>query len=113
MSNVIKLVKGDELPSIKLVLTDDITKAVLDLSNVTTVVYVYLKRRGPNSEPATRIECDKLNNGSAGEVKFDFGGGKLDVKSGLYEIEIVISYDGKIYTLYKRLKVRIKDGFNS
>ena len=43
MADIIKLVKGDELPQITLTLTDDISGSAIDLSASTTSVSIKFK----------------------------------------------------------------------
>ena len=108
MADIIKLVKGDELPQITLTLTDDVTASVVDLSVSTTNVSVKFKKKGTNTTLST-ISTAKTTDGSDGKVHFDFSGGVLDVDAGEYEGEVVISYDGSIQTVYDVLTFRVRD----
>jgi hypothetical protein len=108
MADIIKLVKGDELPQITLTLTDDVTASAVDLSVSTTSVNVKFKKKGTNTTLST-ISTTKTTDGSDGKVHFDFSGGVLDVDAGEYEGEVVINYNGDIQTVYDVLTFRVRD----
>ena len=107
MSEIIKLVKGDELPQISLTLTDDVTASAVNLSASTTSVTVKFRKRGTTTTLST-ITTTKSTNGSDGKVHFDFSGGVLDVDPGEYEGEVVIDYNGLVQTVYDVLKFRVR-----
>ena len=108
MADIIKLVKGDELPQITLTLTDDISGSAVDLSVSTTSVSIKFKLKGSSTVLST-ISTSKLTDGSDGKVYFDFSGGVLDVDPGEYEGEIVIDYNGSTQTVYDTLNFRVRD----
>ena len=108
MADIIKLVKGDELPQITLTLTDDVTASAVDLSVGTTSVSVKFKKKGTTTTLST-ISTIKTTDGSDGKVHFDFSGGVLDVDAGEYEGEVVIDYDGSVQTVYDVLTFRVRD----
>jgi len=108
MADIIKLVKGDELPQITLTLTDDVTASAVDLSVDTTSVSVKFKKKGTTTTLST-ISTTKTNTGSDGKVHFDFSGGVLDVDAGEYEGEVVIDYNGSVQTVYDVLTFRVRD----
>lgn len=108
MADIIKLVKGDELPQITLTLTDDISGSAMDLSASTTSVSIKFKLKGSSTTLST-ISTSKLTDGSDGKVYFDFGGGVLDVDPGEYEGEIVIDFNNNIQTVYSMLNFRVRD----
>ena len=108
MADIIKLVKGDELPQITLTLTDDISGSAIDLSASTTSVSIKFKLKGSSTILST-ISTAKLTDGSDGKVYFNFAGGVLDVDPGEYEGEIVIDYNGSTQTVYDTLNFRVRD----
>ena len=110
MSDVIKLVKGDELPLITLTLTDDVANSALDLSAGTTSVTVKFRAVGSTTVSST-ISTTKTTDGSDGKVQFNFAGGVLDVDEGMYEGEIVVNYNGSLQTVYDKLKFRVRANF--
>lgn len=110
MADIIKLVKGDERPTVVLTLTDDVANGALDLSLATTVVTVKFRATGSTTLLST-ISTTKLGGGTGGIVQFDFSGGVLDVDAGSYEGEIVITYDGVVQTVYDILRFRVRANF--
>jgi len=108
MADIIKLVKGDELPQITLTLTDDISGSAVDLSVSTTSVFIKFKLKGSSTTLST-ISTLRLTDGSDGKVYFNFAGGVLDVDPGEYEGEIVIDYNGSTQTVYDTLNFRVRD----
>ena len=110
MSDVINLVKGDELPIITLTLTDDVANSVLYLSEGTTSVTVKFRAVGSTTVSST-ISTTKTTDGSDGKVQFNFAGGVLDVDEGMYEGEIVVNYNGSLQTVYDKFKFRVRANF--
>lgn len=108
--DVIRLVKGDERPVIVLTLTDDITNSPIDLSLSTTTVQVKFRKAGTTTLLST-MNCSKLSGGTTGQVQFNFSGGVLDVDPGMYEGEIVISFNGDIQTVYDTLRFTVRENF--
>jgi hypothetical protein len=108
--DVIRLVSGDELPLIVLTLTNDITNTPMDLSSSTTVVQVKFRAAGTTTVLST-IPCTKLSSGTTGQVQFGFTGGVLDVDPGMYEGEVVVSFNGDIQTVYDTLRFTVRDNF--
>ena len=108
MADVIRLVKGDELPIIQLTLTDDVANQVLDISAATTTVSVRFRKAGTTTLLNT-IACTKSTDGTDGQVEFDFQGGVLDVDPGQYEGEIVVDFNGSSQTVYELLTFRVRD----
>jgi hypothetical protein len=108
--DVIRLVKGDERPVIVLTLTDDITNSPIDLSLSTTTIQVKFRKAGTTTLLST-MNCSKLSGGTTGQVQFNFSGGVLDVDPGMYEGEIVISFNGDIQTVYDTLRFTVRENF--
>jgi hypothetical protein len=108
MADVIRLVKGDELPIIQLTLTDDVANQVLDISAASTTVSVRFRKAGTTTLLST-IACSKSTDGTDGQVEFDFQGGVLDVDPGQYEGEIVVDFNGNSQTVYELLTFRVRD----
>jgi len=110
MADVIKLVKGDELPLIQLTLNDDVANTPLDLSASTTSVSIKFRATGTTTV-STTISCAKTTDGSDGKVQFNFTSGVLDVDEGSYEGEIIVNFNGSIHTVYDLLKFRVRSNF--
>jgi hypothetical protein len=108
--DVIRLVSGDELPLIVLTLTNDITNTPMDLSLSTTTVQVKFRAAGTSTVLST-IPCAKLSGGTTGQVQFGFANGVLDVDPGMYEGEVVVSFNGDIQTVYDTLRFTVRDNF--
>ena len=108
--DVIRLVRGDEKPVIKLTLTDDVSGLPVDLTLSTTSVYVKFRAVGSTTLLAT-INCTKIGTGDTGQVYFDFSGHVLDVDPGLYEGEIIVDFNGIVQTLYDTMRFRVRDNF--
>ena len=107
MAEVIRLVKGDELPNIIVTLTDDVANAPFNVSAVTTVVKVKFKAVGGTTTLST-ITCTNLTDG---KVQFNFANGVLDVDPGEYEGEIVVDQNGSLQTVYDVLRFRVRSNF--
>ena len=110
MADIIRLVKGDELPNIIITLTDDVANTVLDVSASSTIVKVKFKAVGGTSTLST-ITCSNLTDGSDGKVQFNFANNVLDVDPGEYEGEIVVDFNGSVQTVYDVLKFRVRSNF--
>jgi hypothetical protein len=110
MADVIKLVQGDEKPSILLTLTNDVDSLPIDLSASTTVVRIKFREAGTTALLST-ITCTKIGTGATGEVTFNFAGGILDVDPGAYEGEIIVDYNSDVQTLYDVLRFRVRENF--
>ena len=112
MAEKIKLVQGDNLPNIKLTLTDPTTGLPINLSDAQTVVRVYFRAVGSSTVLAT-IVCEKVNGGTNGQVRFNFSSGVLDVEPGPYEGEVEIDFDGYVQTIYDLLKFTVRKQVSS
>lgn len=110
MSGRIKLVQGDNLPYIKLSLTDPATGEKINVSDDDIFVRVYFRAAG-STQILSTIVCEKLNGGTTGEVRFNFPDGVLDVEPGPYEGEVEIDFDGQIQTVYEVLKFNVRSQF--
>lgn len=109
MSNI-KLVQGDELPYVKLTLTDSSTGNAINLSDSGVTVRVYFRAAGDTTVLST-ITCEKVDGGANGQVRFNFSNGVLDVEPGLYEGEVEIDFDGQFQTVYQVLKFNVRSQF--
>ena len=110
MADVIRLVKGDELPNIIVTLTDDVSNAPFNVSATSTVVKVKFKSVGGTTTLST-ITCNNLTDGTDGKVQFNFANGVLDVDPGEYEGEIVVDQNGSLQTVYDVLRFRVRSNF--
>lgn len=110
MSNVIKLVQGDNLPLITLTLTDKQTGNPLNLSAGTTTIVVKLRALNGTTVLST-LTCSKPNGGADGVISFSFPAPTLSVAAGEYQGEIEISYNGQILTVFDLLQFTIRAQF--
>lgn len=110
MAERIKLVQGDNLPYIKLTLTDPSTGLAINLSDVEVVVRVYFREAGSATILSTII-CEKVGGGTGGQVRFNFASGVLDVEPGPYEGEVEVDFDGQTQTVYEVLKFNVRSQF--
>ena len=110
MADRIKLVQGDNLPYIKLTMTDPLTGGPINLSAPDVVVRVYFRAAGSDTILST-ITCEKVDGGTGGQVRFNFGPGVLDVEPGPYEGEVEVDFDGQIQTVYEVLKFNVRSQF--
>jgi len=110
MAEKIKLVQGDNLPYIRLSLTDPTTGLAINVADPQVVVRVYFRAAGDDTVLAT-IVCSKVNGGTGGIVRFNFPNGVLDVEPGLYEGEVEIDFDGQVQTVYEVLKFNVRSQF--
>lgn len=110
MAEKIKLVQGDNLPFIKLTITDPATKAAINLSNSAVSIRVYFRASG-SATVLNTIICEKVNGGATGQVRFNFPSGVLNVEPGLYEGEVEVDFDGQKQTVYEVLKFSVRSQF--
>ena len=119
----INLVKGDDLPTLEIVLRDSnkaATGQTLDIGDATTwspidltnVSAVRLKFRKIGSTTlADTITFTRIQPYTDGKVIMDWGSTSLDVY-GDYEGEIEMTYsDGKVLTVPDKFKFIIRDQF--
>ena len=103
----IKLVQNDTKPVVQVTLTDTVTGLPIDLSNPSDTVKLYFKALGQD-ELKTTITGNKPNGGSDGVISFPWATGDLDT-AGEFEGEIEITYaDGKIQTMYDKLRFSVR-----
>lgn len=108
-SEVIRLVRGDNLPVITLTFTTG-DGAPLNLGSSQTEVVV--RFRSVTSESTLKLlPVTKINNGVGGEASFSFPGNTLDVEPGFYEAEIELRIDGGAQTNYERIKFLVREQF--
>ena len=125
MSEKIKLVQGDTAPQVMVVVKDESTGEVVDISNST--VLVKFRQFGNDTLKAT-IQCHLLPGlidaqgnvsieppyntpGAGGRFVIIWPEGALDT-AGIFEGEIEITYpDGRIQTVYGLLKFVVRAQF--
>lgn len=108
MSDIIKLVQGDTLPTITVTLTDEFTGAAVDLTGATVVV----KFRAAGSTTLLSTLTCALVGAAAGIFSFSFPAPALDIDPGLYEGEIQVTFvGGEIQSVYDVLKFRVREDF--
>jgi hypothetical protein len=109
MYDKIRLVQGDTRPQIKVVLTDEHTGAVVNITDATCL----LKFRASGSTQLLDTLTGVVTNGLAGEVVFLWNPTSLDVDPGDYEGEIEVTFPlgaGR-QTVYDLLKFRLRGDF--
>jgi hypothetical protein len=110
MLDVIRLVQGDDKPDVTLQLQDERTETAVDLSAATTSVSVKFRQVGTTTVLGT-ISCTKIDAVN-GIVQFDFSSGVLDdIDAGMYEGEVIISFNGLIHTAYDPVRFRVREDF--
>ena len=109
--DVIRLVGGDERPTIVLILTDETTGDPIDLSDANTIVTVKLRAAGDDTV-ISNISTTKPNGGGDGVINFKFTGGVLDIPAGAYEFEVVADFNGEVQTVYDLLRMRLRSPFS-
>lgn len=108
MSDIIKLVQGDTLPTVTVTITDEFTGVAVDLTGAT----VALKFRAQGSTTVLSTLSCILVGPAAGIISFTFPAPALDVAAGLYEGEIQITFaGGAIQTVFDPLKFRVREDF--
>lgn len=108
MNDRIKLVQGDNLPIIRLSLTNA-DGTPLDVTSAIVKIYF---RKEATTNVLSIITCTKVNTGSDGLVQFSFAGTTLDVPPGQYEGEIEIDFGGQKQTVYDVLKFIVRAQFS-
>jgi hypothetical protein len=107
MADVIKLVVGDDRPTVSIFFTDDVTGQTYDVSSST--VFVRFRLKGTDVLLST-IPC--ALGPASNQATFDFTNGELDgIEPGHYEGEIVIDEGSEIQTVYDVINFRIRDNF--
>lgn len=108
MSDIIKLVQGDTLPTVTVTLTDEFTGVAVDLTGATVVVKF---RASGTTTVLTTLAC-AIVGAAAGIFSFSFPSPALDVEPGLYEGEIQVTFSGgEIQSVYDVLKFRVRADF--
>jgi hypothetical protein len=108
MSDIIKLVQGDTLPTITVTLTDEFTGTAVNLTGATVIV----KFRAANTATVLASLACTLVGAAAGIFSFAFPAPTLDVEPGLYEGEIQVTFaGGEIQSVYDVLKFRVRADF--
>ena len=129
MDEKIKLVQGDTRPQIKVVITDDTTGGIVDISGAnvvmkfratgtTTVLFTlagYLQSGIEDADGNVTLsavgEAYALA-GSGGRVAFQFLTGQLNIDPGTYEGEIEVTFsDSSIQTVYVPIKFQLRAQF--
>lgn len=120
----INLVKGDDLPSLEIVLRDSNLAAVgqtldsgdpttwkpIDLTNVSTVLLKF--RKVDTTTLVDTITFTKVSPFTDGKVVMDWGSTTLDDGYGDYEAEIEMTYtNGKVMTVPDKFKFIIREQF--
>jgi hypothetical protein len=108
MTERIKLVQGDNLPYIRIALTNADGTA-LDVSDATVAVKF---RATGSTTTLSVIACNFVTDGTDGLVVFNFPGATLSVPAGPYEGEIEINFTGQIQTVYNLLKFLVREDFS-
>jgi len=128
-----KMVQNDQMPEVWLSLTDNVTKAPLDVSDPATVVYAYVREVGQTALKATLV-CTKLTGvviavdeetgaqtiseappygvaGRGGRVAIVWETDTLD-SAGTFQVEIsVVFFDQRVLTWYDLLQFTVREEF--
>ncbi len=128
-----KLVQNDQMPEIWLSLTDDITKAPIDLSDLATAVFAHVRAVGSKEVKQTLL-CDKMTGvviaidedtgaqtisaippydtpGRGGRCSVAFDVDTLDTP-GTFQAEIeVIFADGRPMTWFDLIQFQVREEF--
>jgi hypothetical protein len=107
MADKIKLVQGDNLPNIEVLLTTA-DEVPVDVSSATVVVY--FRQAGELLVIAT-LPCTYKTDGVDGRILFNFPGDTLDIEPGAYEGEIELDFAGEKQTVYDVLKFSVRAQF--
>lgn len=110
MSDIIKLVSGDNLPNIQVTLTNKQTGLPIDLSPSNTVITVKMRTVGTTVVLAT-LNGTLVNTGTDGLFSFAFPGTALLVPAAQYEFEIDVSFNGAIETVYDLIRAQVRARF--
>jgi hypothetical protein len=108
MSQVIRLVTGDNRPYVKLTLKD-VDGSPINLDS--TTVRIYFRAVGTTTVLST-LTCTIIGDGSTGQAQFNFPGNTLDIPPGAYEGEIEIDFGGERQTVYDILRFRVREQFD-
>ncbi len=110
MSDVIKLVQGDTLPTVTITLTDEVTGAAYDLSGGGTSIAIMF--RATNSTTVLATIVGTVVDGPNGIFKFDFSPSVLaTLTAGLYEGEIKVTTAAGLQTVFEPIKFRLRAKF--
>ena len=108
MYEKIRLVEGDDLPTIKLTLRNP-DSSPIDL--VGADVRVYFRETG-STTLLTTILCDKPNGGQDGVATFNVPLRSLNIQHGYYEGEVEIDFGGSKQTVYDTLQFQVRAQFS-
>lgn len=105
--SAIRLVHGDTLPWIKMVLTnaDD---SIMNLQGA--VVTINFRLAGTNPTLSV-ITCSQPNGGTDGQVLFNFPHPTLDVAPGNYEGQVSIAFGPDTQTMVNLIKFMVEERF--
>lgn len=105
--SAIKLVQGDTLPYISMILSN----ADGSPMNVAGAI-VLLQFRLAQTEPVlSTIVCSQPNGGFDGKVVFNFPAPTLDVPPGNYEAAIQVQFGSDIQTLWQTIPFIVRASF--
>ena len=124
MADKIKLVQGDTLPTICVVISDELTGEPIDISGCdvemkfreagsTSVKSILLGELQPGIKVGSLTNTDPPYNtpGKGGIVFFEWGAGDLDT-DGAFEGEISVTLaDGRVHTVYDNVKFIVREEF--
>jgi hypothetical protein len=129
MAEKIKLVQGDTRPQIKVVITDDLTEKIVDISGstvrlkfratgTTTILFTLTGYLLSGTEDADgNVTLGGVGQtysvvGSGGRAAFQFSAGQLNLEPGSYEGEVEVTFsDSGIQTVYVPIKFQIRAQF--
>lgn len=111
-ADVMRLVRNDTGPQIKLTLVDDVSEDAVDLTGAGVTVYV----RPISSTGAVSVtrEAEVLDSVDAadGKATVIWETGDLDLKAGDYGMEVKVTFpDATVQTVWELLRLRIREPF--
>jgi hypothetical protein len=129
MAEKIKLVQGDTRPQIKVVITDDTTGSIVDISGSSVLMKFRATGTTTNLFTLTGYLQSGIEDadgnvtqsavgetyaiaGSGGRVAFQFLTGQLNIDPGTYEGEVEVTFsDSSIQTVYVPIKFQLRAQF--
>lgn len=106
----IRLVRGDTGPQIQLILTDEATGSVINLTGATATLH--FKSLATGTVVFSRALTIPAGTASQGLAYVVWGATDLDQTPGDYDGEVeVVLQSGMIQTVYDVLKFRLRDEF--
>lgn len=107
---VIEVVKGDQLPDIRVQLRDGNTGSPVNVSAVGKTVKGIFRQQGAATSIET-LTATKIDGGYDGWVLFSWGATSLDVDEDRYELQVYIDTGSGFQTATNVVKFKVKERF--